>query len=119
MTHILYNHDPTRAIQSDPTAQIKPAKRYATFNLSRSAKNQRSPHLLHATGVGGAARLQGGGACQNCVDHPLRHYFPNRKVLHAKETMANSTEEFLPTVGMERGSTTVIGGSQATASNSL
>jgi hypothetical protein len=52
------------------------------------------------------------------VDHQLRHYSPNRKVLHAKETMANSTEGFLSMVGMERGSATVIGGSQATRSNS-
>jgi hypothetical protein len=39
-------------------------------------------------------------------------------VLHAKETMANSREGHLPTVVMERGSATTIGGTQATASNS-
>jgi hypothetical protein len=60
---------------------------------------------------GSAARLHGGRARRNCVDRPLRHYSPNRKVLHAEETMANTTEGFLPTVGMERRLATVIGGS--------
>jgi hypothetical protein len=52
------------------------------------------------------------------VDRPLRHYSPNRKVLHVEETMANTTKGFLPMVGMERRLGMVIGGTQATASDS-
>jgi hypothetical protein len=39
-------------------------------------------------------------------------------VLHAKETMANSREGHIPTVVIETGSATTIGGTQAMASNS-
>jgi hypothetical protein len=42
----------------------------------------------------------------------------NRKVLPTEETMANTTQGFLPMVGIERTLATAIGGSQATASDS-
>jgi hypothetical protein len=43
MAHILNNRDHSRSIRSDPTAQIKPPKGYASFNLSHSPKINASP----------------------------------------------------------------------------